>query len=474
MKKKILKIVIVITFIIMLITISIYILNKLYVTTIIIGNQTVVIDIKTDKIINLKTLQSEKDLIIKKEGITKVTVNNQELENELNLGKIIINKDEKIKIDITYFGITKTYYINTLPSNFPEYEVQGESEYEGDYYLTTYNNLIEPYYLFKLDEKGNIKYYKETENVTFDFKKVKVNGKEIYTYLEVVKGEMDPSNKSYCSTKLVLMDENYNEVEEVRYKNEDGTIQPLENHQSLILGENHYILATFEELEIDNNISKDIKSEKVKVVNNKIEEIKDGEILWEFETMDYPELFKYSEIDLDLTRDMAYSDCIHYNSCDIDKTDGNLLCSFRNISSILKINRKTGELMWILGGKGDEFNLTEEQKFEKQHAVTSLDDGNIIIFDNGNGIEKSRIIKLKIDEKNKKLINYEGIEIETNSSFMGSAQPIDKNSDIYVICYGGGLFEHNLLEELNLYTGEIYFSFNLKNSKYLFRVYKIK
>ena len=43
------------------------------------------------------------------------------------------------------------------------------------------------------------------------------------------------------------------------------------------------------------------------------------------------------------------------------------MCSFRNIDSILKIERGTGKILWILGGKGDHFGLTEEQKFSRQH-----------------------------------------------------------------------------------------------------------
>lgn len=169
-----------------------------------------------------------------------------------------------------------------------------------------------------------------------------------------------------------------------------------------------------------------------------------------------------------------YADYIHYNSCDIDKNDGDLLCSFRNINAIIKLDRQTGKIMQILGGKGDQFALTEEQKFEKQHAVTSLEDGSIVIFDNKDGIEKSRILKIKLDEINKKVTEYEENQLDTNSVFMESAIPIEENQDIYVVCYGGGDFEHNLLEEINIKTGEVYFSFNFKKSKFLYRVYKIK
>lgn len=221
-------------------------------------------------------MQSEKDLYIEKIGLGKVKVNGEEIEEKLNMGIIEINKEEKIKIDISFLWLTKTYYVRTLPSDFPKYETEGESNYEGDYYLTTFNNLEAPYYLFKLDTKGNIKYYKKTENATFDFKKVTIGEEEQYTYLEVVEGEMEASQTSYCPTKLVIMNNNY---EEIRYENQNGTQQLLENHGVLILGENHYILAAYQELKIENNILPEIEVEKIQIVNNKIEEIKDGQIL---------------------------------------------------------------------------------------------------------------------------------------------------------------------------------------------------
>ena len=58
---------------------------------------------------------------------------------------------------------------------------------------------------------------------------------------------------------------------------------------------------------------------------------------------------------------------------------------------------------------------------------------------------------------------------------MGSAQLLEDNSDICLICYGGvAKNKHNLLEEVNLKTKETYFTFDFSESKYMFRAYKIK
>lgn len=56
-----------------------------------------------------------------------------------------------------------------------------------------------------------------------------------------------------------------------------------------------------------------------------------------------------------------------------ESPDGNLLISFRNISTIVKIDRRSGGVDWKLGAP----------PLSGQHAPTPLPNGNILIFDNG-------------------------------------------------------------------------------------------
>ena len=55
---------------------------------------------------------------------------------------------------------------------------------------------------------------------------------------------------------------------------------------------------------------------------------------------------------------------MHGNSIEIDY-DNNILLSNRRSSEIIKIDRETGEVIWIMGGPLNEFTfldeLTEEQ-----------------------------------------------------------------------------------------------------------------
>ena len=75
---------------------------------------------------------------------------------------------------------------------------------------------------------------------------------------------------------------------------------------------------------------------------------------------------------------------MHGNSIDVDYDD-NLILSNRRSNEIIKIIDKNGEVIWIMGGL-NEFQFINDS-FNgpaAQHDVTRLDNGNILVFDNGN------------------------------------------------------------------------------------------
>jgi hypothetical protein len=100
-------------------------------------------------------------------------------------------------------------------------------------------------------------------------------------------------------------------------------------------------------------------------------------------------------------------DYFHLNSIDIEP-DNNLLISARETSAVYKIDRKSGEIIWRLGGKKSDFQMGEGTRFAFQHDARRLPDGTLSIFDNGslifeNGtpkaVEESRAIVLELDEE---------------------------------------------------------------------------
>jgi Arylsulfotransferase (ASST) len=95
-------------------------------------------------------------------------------------------------------------------------------------------------------------------------------------------------------------------------------------------------------------------------------------------------------------------DHFHVNSIDVDP-DGNLLVSARHTWTIYKVDRRTGRILWRLGGKRSSFQLGPGVRFAWQHDARRQPDGSITVFDDGDGPTKveseSRGLRLRVDEK---------------------------------------------------------------------------
>jgi len=96
-------------------------------------------------------------------------------------------------------------------------------------------------------------------------------------------------------------------------------------------------------------------------------------------------------------------DFFHINSIDVEP-DGNLLISARHTWTVYKVNRKTGEIMWRLGGKHSDFEMGAGTQFAWQHDARRQPDGSITLFDDGSNGSKpptethSRGLVLHADE----------------------------------------------------------------------------
>jgi hypothetical protein len=75
-------------------------------------------------------------------------------------------------------------------------------------------------------------------------------------------------------------------------------------------------------------------------------------------------------------------DYFHINSIAI-APDGDLLVSSRNTSTIYKVARPSGKVVWKLGGKQSSFEIGRGARFWFQHHVTALNANTLSIFDDG-------------------------------------------------------------------------------------------
>ncbi|MBI4428024.1 MAG: aryl-sulfate sulfotransferase [Ignavibacteriales bacterium] len=95
----------------------------------------------------------------------------------------------------------------------------------------------------------------------------------------------------------------------------------------------------------------------------------------------------------------------HGNAIEID-TDDNFLVSFRHTEEVIKIHSVTGNIIWRLGGKNNQFQFINDpwNGYSHQHGIRRLENGNIILFDNGNNHQprESRAVEYHLDEQSKK------------------------------------------------------------------------
>jgi arylsulfotransferase ASST len=99
-----------------------------------------------------------------------------------------------------------------------------------------------------------------------------------------------------------------------------------------------------------------------------VELTKDGRKVWEWRAWEHLDPAK----DVITAAQDNRAEWTHGNAV-MELPDGDVLVSFRHISTIIKIRRQTGEVVWKLGAP----------PLSGQHAPTPLANGNILIFDNG-------------------------------------------------------------------------------------------
>ncbi len=117
-----------------------------------------------------------------------------------------------------------------------------------------------------------------------------------------------------------------------------------------------------------------------------------GAVLLEWHSLDH---VGFDESYVAAPANGAY-DYFHINSVKVD-ADGNLIVSARHTSTVYKINRKTGAVMWRLGGKKSDFTFAPGLAFAFQHNAVPVDATMIRIFDNGTAAP-SKVLWVKRDE----------------------------------------------------------------------------
>lgn len=393
----------------------------------------------------------------------KVRVNH--MEKMIRVDKI--GKDKFIPIEIFSGGKSRMYKIQTLPRKFPKISFEKMHEVKEGYILTSFHGLllVDPSYAMIFDTEGCLIWYRGNEDIemsAFHLQQHKTDDKIRYS----MHVQTDRSSLSYIRGKHLLMNEKFQVIDEVQVlKTDKHPAMPADEHEFVYIDDGHYIVLGYEE----KTGRVDGYDKPVEYVSVIIQEQKDGKVVFEWVSDDYFELFGACQEKCIGSHNPDY---MHINSVVIDPKDGHLVVSSASGYYLLKIHRKTGEILWRLGGKSDEFKLASEYLFYRQHDVQISEDRWVSVFDNQwssqEGIvellsENSRVLKLKINEDQKKIEEVKTYPLYTKAPFMGNVQTL-QNGDMFVGCGSARgctakYIDNNGYDAFVLFVNKPYFSY---------------
>ena len=272
----------------------------------------------------------------------------------------------------------RTYDLVHLPPDFPVIPV------------TTRRPGIAPGYLYLgfftgppfnvvVDNFGVPVYVSRERAATYDFKR-QPNGR--FTFLERTTDVTSTGRGIFDAVVL---------SPEMELIGRRRTLPPLtntDNHDVLLLPGGRRILLSYEPVVHDGVVRED----------SVIQEVANGRVVLQWSS--------WGDVPLSDNLSGNLVEYAHINSVWVDDDD-NLIGSLRGVSALVKINRRTGRLMWTLGGRSSDFEIDDPLGgFCGQHHAQRLDNGNILLFDNGadcapDGTDRgvSRAAEYAVDEE---------------------------------------------------------------------------
>ena len=321
--------------------------------------------------------------------------------------------------------------------------------------------------LFFLDQRGSIKREVSVGTDVENLQKWNINGQVRYTYFHTEgTSTLDGTTgtelgyEMVCDSSLNILDS----VKILSFGNINVNVQDkLDVHEFILLGDKHYIYETYYK-ELPQNIPDSLHpAAGVKVAACIIQEALNGEVVFQWDGTQYPELYSASQENNNFSDSSTLLDYMHLNSICVDSTDNNLVVSFRNLNEIVKINRQTGQIIWRLGGNHSDFALSPDQVFLRQHYPRLIENGQtLIVLDNGHDSLRaySRILEFQLNQTSKTINSFKSFNIPDN--FIQFAGSVKKEGNEYFI--GGGSANYSL--QVNYTTGQELMRMSLKYSSY--------
>jgi hypothetical protein len=396
-------------------------------------------EIEEYNVTSLNSLKPVKITAIAEDSRARVEINyKSDANSKIKIPALSVDKFIEITVTAPN-GNKKSYKIRTLPKDCPQIKVK-ERKSPSDGYIFLTNFSLNPKfqsnfarYSLIVDNTGKPVYYRKEQLGSADFK-MQANGSYSFFSGKTIKL---PEIFGY----FTLLDANLNVSSTFTVEN-----AYTDMHDFKVLENGNYLMFGVDIVEKDLSAYGGLPNAKIwdYIIQ---ESDPSGKKVKVWRSLEH---FSPADIISDYNIKLPYIEHgVNSNSIWIER-DGNILLSNRKLDEITKINWKTGEIIWRMGGikcKNNQFRFIDDplNGFSHQHSISRTPSGTILLLDNGNYnstksdnnpffIPKTRVVEYQIDElkKTAKLVwqyQKEGIFVP----IMGSVQRLDNGNTF--ICW---------------------------------------
>ena len=293
---------------------------------------------------------------------------------------------------------------------------------------------------------------------TYDFRTATYEGKPVLTWWQ------GAGSGEYGGGTGIIADSSYRVVATVK----GGNGYPTDIHEFRVTPEGTALIIGYRAVPWD---LRQLGGPRGKPILDSIAleiDIKTGHVLFEWHSLGHilvKESYAHYRVP---TRPVDYA---HLNSVALDH-DGNLLISARNTWAVYKVDRRTGHVLWRLGGKRSTFKLPAYAKFVAQHDFERVPDGHYTVFDNANmnpppkWMSRALVFAIDPNRRTAKLVQALRQPQGRGSTTQGSVQVLPDGH--YVVGWGGGIPD---LSEFSA-AGKLLFDARVLASAESYRVYR--
>jgi hypothetical protein len=252
-----------------------------------------------------------------------------------------------------------------------------------------------------LDTEGNVVWFHAVpdKQTATDFRTQRYGGKQVLTWWQGTGiGGLS------CGTDYIY-DSQFNQIATLQA----GNGLCADGHEFLISPWNTALITVYEQATADLTAIGGPANQTV--LNGLVQEIDipSGKVLFQWSSVAHVP-YSLSQQPLPAKASQAW-DWFHINAVHVD-TDGNLLIDSRHTWTLFKVDHSSGDIIWRLGGKANNFTLTAApgqvldqagELFAWQHDPEALGNGLYTFFDNEASavsqlLQSSRAIVVQIDE----------------------------------------------------------------------------